>query len=117
IKDNHINAAGGVKEAIAATKKVAPFVRKIEVEVENLEMLSEALEAGADIIMLDNMDTETMKAAIEIIAGRAITECSGNVTEARLKELSEIGVDFISCGALTHSSAILDLSMKNLRLL
>lgn len=117
IKDNHINAAGGVKEAIAATKKYAPFVRKIEVEVENLEMLSQALEAGADIIMLDNMDGETMKAAIKIIAGRAITECSGNVTEERLKELSDIGVDFISCGALTHSSPILDLSMKNLRLL
>ncbi|MEO1815104.1 MAG: carboxylating nicotinate-nucleotide diphosphorylase [Acetobacterium sp.] len=117
IKDNHINAAGGVKEAIVATKKYAPFVRKIEVEVENLEMLSEALEAGADIIMLDNMDVETMKAAIKIVNGRAITECSGNVTESRLKELSEIGVDYISCGALTHSSAILDLSMKNLRLL
>lgn len=117
IKDNHINAAGGVKEAIAATKKVAPFVRKIEVEVENLDMLRQALEAGADIIMLDNMDMETLKAAIKIVNGQAITECSGNVTEVRLKELSEIGVDFISCGALTHSSPILDLSMKNLRLL
>ncbi len=117
IKDNHINAAGGVKEAIAATQKYAPFVRKIEVEVENLEMLKEALEAGADIIMLDNMDVATMKAAIKIVNGRAITECSGNVTEARLKELAEIGVDFISCGALTHSSPILDLSMKNLRIL
>ncbi|MBU4440367.1 MAG: carboxylating nicotinate-nucleotide diphosphorylase [Firmicutes bacterium] len=117
IKDNHINAAGGVKEAIAAAKAYAPFVRKIEVEVENLEMLKEALEAGADIIMLDNMDTDTMKEAINIIAGRAVTECSGNVTEARLKELAGIGVDFISCGALTHSSPILDLSMKNLRIL
>lgn len=117
IKDNHINAAGGVKEAIAATQKYAPFVRKIEVEVENLEMLREALEAGADIIMLDNMDVATMKAAIKIVNGRAITECSGNVTEVRLKELAEIGVDFISCGALTHSSAILDLSMKNLQIL
>nr|WP_026393547.1 carboxylating nicotinate-nucleotide diphosphorylase [Acetobacterium dehalogenans] len=117
IKDNHINAAGGVKEAIAATQKYAPFVRKIEVEVENLEMLRQALEAGADIIMLDNMDMETLKAAIKIVNGQAITECSGNVTEVRLKELSEIGVDFISCGALTHSSPILDLSMKNLRLL
>ncbi|PKM62225.1 MAG: nicotinate-nucleotide diphosphorylase (carboxylating) [Firmicutes bacterium HGW-Firmicutes-4] len=117
IKDNHINAAGGLKEAIAATKKYAPFVRKIEVEVENLEMLSEALEAGADIIMLDNMDVETMKTAIKIVKARAITECSGNVTEARLKELGEIGVDFISCGALTHSSPILDLSMKDLRIL
>ncbi len=117
IKDNHINAAGGVKAAIEATRHYAPFVRKIEVEVENLEMLDEALEAGADIIMLDNMDSDTMKAAIKIIAGRAITECSGNVTEARLNEFSEIGVDFISCGALTHSSPILDLSMKNLRII
>ncbi len=117
IKDNHINAAGGVKEAIAATKKYAPFVRKIEVEVENLEMLSQAIEAGADIIMLDNMDNATMKAAIKIVNGRAVTECSGNVTEARLKELGDIGVDFISCGALTHSSPILDLTMKNLRIL
>lgn len=117
IKDNHINAAGGVKEAIAAAQAYAPFVRKIEVEVENLQMLSEALEAGADIIMLDNMETDTMKEAIAIIAGRAVTECSGNVTEARLKELAGIGVDFISCGALTHSSPILDLSMKNLRIL
>ncbi|MDD3307411.1 MAG: carboxylating nicotinate-nucleotide diphosphorylase [Acetobacterium sp.] len=117
IKDNHINAAGGVKEAIAATKKYAPFVRKIEVEVENLEMLKEALEAGADIIMLDNMDVDTMKAAIKIVAGRAVTECSGNITQERLKELGDIGVDFISCGALTHSSPILDLSMKNLRIL
>lgn len=117
IKDNHINAAGGVKEAIAAAKAYAPFVRKIEVEVENLGMLKEALEAGADIIMLDNMNTNTMKEAINIIAGRAVTECSGNVTEARLKELAGIGVDFISCGALTHSSPILDLSMKNLRIL
>ncbi|AWW26635.1 carboxylating nicotinate-nucleotide diphosphorylase [Acetobacterium sp. KB-1] len=117
IKDNHINAAGGVKEAIAATKKQAPFVRKIEVEVENLTMLEEALEAGADIIMLDNMAIDTMKAAIKIMAGRALSECSGNVTETRLKELSDIEVDFISCGALTHSSPILDLSMKNLQLL
>ena len=117
IKDNHINAAGGVKEAISAARKAAPFVRKIEVEVENLEMLEQALEAGADIIMLDNMDIATMQAAIKIIAGRALTECSGNVTEARLQELAWIGVDYISCGALTHSSAILDLSMKDLRLL
>ena len=117
IKDNHINAAGGVREAIAAAREYAPFVRKIEVEVENLDMLKEALGAGADIIMLDNMDTATMKEAITIIAGRAVTECSGNVTEARLKELAGIGVDFISCGALTHSSPILDLSMKNLRIL
>ncbi|VUZ26287.1 Nicotinate-nucleotide pyrophosphorylase [carboxylating] [Acetobacterium wieringae] len=117
LKDNHINAAGGVKEAVAAARNYASFVRKIEVEVENLEMLREALEAGADIIMLDNMDADTMKAAIKIIDGRAISECSGNVTEDRLKELGQIGVDFISCGALTHSSPILDLSMKNLKIL
>ncbi len=117
LKDNHINAAGGVKEAIAAARTYASFVRKIEVEVENLEMLHDALEAGADIIMLDNMDVKTMKAAIKIIDGRAISECSGNVTEGRLKELGQIGVDFISCGALTHSSPILDLSMKNLTIL
>ncbi|WP_369693280.1 carboxylating nicotinate-nucleotide diphosphorylase [Acetobacterium wieringae] len=117
LKDNHINAAGGVKEAIAAARTYASFVRKIEVEVENLEMLHEALEAGADIIMLDNMDGDTMKDAIKIIDGRAISECSGNVTESRIRELGQIGVDFISCGALTHSSPILDLSMKNLTIL
>ena len=117
IKDNHINAAGGVKAAVAAAKEYAPFVRKIEVEVENLEMLAEALEAGADIIMLDNMDAVMMKRAVEIIDGRAVTECSGNVTEERLKEIAEIGVDYVSCGALTHSAPILDLSMKNLRIL
>ena len=115
IKDNHINAAGGVKEAVAAAREYAPFVRKIEVEVENLEMLAEALEAGADIIMLDNMDTMMMKQAVAIVGGRAITECSGNVTEERLKEIAEIGVDYVSCGALTHSAPILDLSLKNLR--
>ena len=117
IKDNHINAAGGVKEAIAATKKYAPFVRKIEVEVENLEMLSDALAAGADIIMLDNMDVDTIKMAIKIIDGRAISECSGNVTEARLQELGHIGVDFIYCGVLNNSSPILYFSIKNLQLL
>ena len=117
IKDNHINAAGGVKAAVAAAKEYAPFVRKIEVEVENLEMLAEALEAGADIIMLDNMDAAMMKRAVEIVGGRAVTECSGNVTEERLKEIAEIGVDYVSCGALTHSAPILDLSMKNLRIL
>jgi len=115
IKDNHINAAGGVKDAVAAAREYAPFVRKIEVEVENLEMLAEALEAGADIIMLDNMDTMMMKQAVAIVGGRAITECSGNVTEERLKEIAEIGVDYVSCGALTHSAPILDLSLKNLR--
>jgi len=117
IKDNHINAAGGVKQAITSAREYAPFVRKIEVEVENLEMLREALEAGADIIMLDNMDGDTMRRALEIINGQAQTECSGNITEKRLLEIAEIGVDFVSCGALTHSSPILDLSMKNLEML
>ena len=114
IKDNHIGAAGGVKEAIRLAKEYAPFVRKIEVEVENLEMLEEALEAGADIIMLDNMPNEMMKEAVSLVNGRAETECSGNVTKARLKEIAEIGVDYVSCGALTHSAPILDFSLKNL---
>lgn len=114
IKDNHIGAAGGVKEAIRLAKEYAPFVRKIEVEVENLEMLEEALEAGADIIMLDNMSNEMMKEAVRLVNGRAETECSGNVTKARLKEIAEIGVDYVSCGALTHSAPILDFSLKNL---
>lgn len=114
IKDNHIGAAGGVKEAIRLAKEYAPFVRKIEVEVENLEMLEEALEAGADIIMLDNMSNEMMKEAVSLVNGRAETECSGNVTKARLKEIAEIGVDYVSCGALTHSAPILDFSLKNL---
>lgn len=117
IKDNHIDAAGGVKEAIGLVKEYAPFVRKIEVEVENLEMLSEAIEAGADIIMLDNMDADTMRRAVKIIDGRAQIECSGNVTEEHLDEISKIGVDFVSCGALTHSSSVLDISLKNLRIL
>jgi len=115
LKDNHIAAAGGVKQAIALAKEYAPFVRKIEVEVENLEMLEEALEAGADIIMLDNMDTATMKEAVHRVNGRAETECSGNVTKERIKELTDIGVDYISCGALTHSSPIMDISLKNLK--
>ena len=114
IKDNHSGAAGGVKEAIRLAKEYAPFVRKIEVEVENLEMLEEALEAGADIIMLDNMSNEMMKEAVSLVNGRAETECSGNVTKARLKEIAEIGVDYVSCGALTHSAPILDFSLKNL---
>ena len=114
IKDNHIGAAGGVKEAVALAKEYAPFVRKIEVEVENLEMLQEALDAGADIIMLDNMDNETMKKAVEIVAGRAETECSGNVTKERVKDIIATGVDYVSCGALTHSSPIMDVSLKNL---
>jgi len=117
IKDNHISAAGGVAQAIKGAKEYAPFVRKIEVEVENLEMLKEALDAGADIIMLDNMDNDTMRQAVEIIDGRAQSECSGNITEKRLTDIAEIGVDFVSCGALTHSSPILDLSMKNLQIL
>ena len=114
LKDNHIGAAGGVKEAVKMAKEYAPFVRKIEVEVENLEMLKEALEAGADIIMLDNMSVEDMKEAVKLTAGRAETECSGNVTKENVAKLADIGVDYISSGALTHSSPILDLSLKNL---
>ncbi len=117
LKDNHINAAGGVKEAIQMAKEYAPFVRKIEVEVENLEMLGEALEAGADIIMLDNMNVEMMKQAVEIVGDQAQTECSGNVTKESIEQLVDIGVDFISCGALTHSARILDLSLKNLKVI
>lgn len=114
IKDNHIGAAGGVAEAIRMARDYAPFVRKIEVEVENLDMLREALDAGADIIMLDNMDNASMKTAVEMVNGKAQTECSGNVTIERLKEIAEIGVDFVSCGALTYSAPIMDLSLKNL---
>ena len=114
LKDNHIGAAGGIKEAVAKAKAYAPFVRKIEVETETLEQVQEAVEAGADIIMLDNMDKETMKQAVALIAGRAETECSGNVTAEKIADLREIGVDYISSGALTHSSPILDLSMKHL---
>lgn len=114
IKDNHIGAAGGVKEAIALAREYAPFVRKIEVEVENLEMLDEALEAGADIIMLDNMTPEMMKEAVRRTRGRAQTECSGNVTRENIKNIIDIGVDFVSSGALTHSAPILDVSLKNL---
>ena len=114
LKDNHIGAAGSVTKAVQMAKEYAPFVRKIEVEVENLDMVREAVDAGADIIMLDNMDTATMKQALQIIDGRAQTECSGNVTKARLREIAETGVDFVSCGALTHSAPILDLSLKNL---
>ncbi|MBQ4527695.1 MAG: carboxylating nicotinate-nucleotide diphosphorylase [Clostridia bacterium] len=114
LKDNHIGAAGGVKEAITMAKEYAPFVRKIEVEVENLDMLKEALEAGADIIMLDNMSVEDMKEAVRLTEGKAETECSGNVTKENVARLVDIGVDYISSGALTHSSPILDLSLKNL---
>ena len=114
LKDNHIGAAGGVKEAVMMAKEYAPFVRKIEIEVENLDMLKEALEAGADIIMLDNMSVEDMKEAVRLTAGRAETECSGNVTKENVAKFVDIGVDYISSGALTHSSPILDLSLKNL---
>ncbi len=114
LKDNHIGAAGGVKEAVMMAKEYAPFVRKIEIEVENLDMLKEALEAGADIIMLDNMSVEDMREAVRLTAGRAETECSGNVTKENIARLVDIGVDYISSGALTHSSPILDLSLKNL---
>ncbi len=114
LKDNHIGAAGGVKQAVQMAKEYAPFVRKIEVEVENLEMLQEALDAGADIIMLDNMSVEDMKTAVKMTAGKAVTECSGNVTKENIARLVDIGVDFISSGALTHSAPILDLSLKNL---
>ena len=115
LKDNHIGAAGSVKEAVALAKEYSPFVRKIEVEVENLEMCREAVEAGADIIMLDNMSVEDMKTAVKMIDGRAQTECSGNVTRDNIKNIIDTGVDFVSSGALTHSAPILDLSMKNLK--
>lgn len=114
LKDNHIGAAGSVTKAVQMAKKYAPFVRKIEVEVENLDMVKEAVEAGADIIMLDNMSPEDMKKAVELIDGRAQTECSGNVTKENIARLTEIGVDYISSGALTHSAPILDISLKNL---
>ena len=114
LKDNHIGAAGGVKEAVKMAKEYAPFVRKIEIEVENLDMLMDALEAGADIILLDNMSVEDMKKAVILCEGKAETECSGNVTRENVARLVDIGVDYISSGALTHSSPILDLSLKNL---
>ena len=114
LKDNHIGAAGSVEKAIQMAKEYAPFVRKIEVEVENLDMVKEAVEAGADIIMLDNMSTEEMQEAIRIIDGRAETECSGNVTKENIGRLTALGVDYISSGALTHSAPILDISLKHL---
>ena len=114
LKDNHIGAAGSVKKAVEMAREYAPFVRKIEVETENLDMVKEALEAGADIIMLDNMTPEMMKEAVALIDGRAQTECSGNVTKENIENLVSIGVDYISSGALTHSVPILDLSLKNL---
>ena len=114
LKDNHIGAAGSVAKAVKMAKEYAPFVRKIEVEVENLDMVREAVDAGADIIMLDNMSPEDMKEAIRIIDGRAETECSGNVTKENIDRLTSLGVDYISSGALTHSAPVLDISLKNL---
>lgn len=114
LKDNHIGAAGSVFKAVQMAKEYAPFVRKIEVEVENLDMLQEALDAGADIIMLDNMSVEDMKTAVKMAAGKAETECSGNVTRENVERLVNIGVDYISSGALTHSAPIMDLSLKGL---
>ena len=114
LKDNHIGAAGSITKAITMAKEYAPFVRKIEIEVETLEQVKEAVEAGADIIMLDNMTPEVMKKAVELIDGRAQTECSGNITKENIARIREIGVDFVSSGALTHSAPILDISMKNL---
>ena len=114
LKDNHIGAAGSITKAIQMAKAYAPFVRKIEIEVETLEQVKEAVEAGADIIMLDNMTPEMMKEAVQLIDGRAQTECSGNITKENIAKICEIGVDFVSSGALTHSAPILDISMKNL---
>lgn len=116
LKDNHINAAGGVKEAIKKAREYAPFVRKIEVEVEDLKMTKEALEESADIIMLDNMDFETLQKAIDLIDKRAEIECSGNITFENLEKYTSFDIDYISSGALTHSAKILDISMKNLKL-
>ncbi|MCM1084658.1 MAG: carboxylating nicotinate-nucleotide diphosphorylase [Clostridium sp.] len=115
IKDNHIGAAGSITKAVAMAKEYAPFVRKIEVEVETLEQLDEAIVAGADIIMLDNMDNATMREAVKRVAGKAETECSGNVTKERLAEIADIGVDYVSAGALTHSAPIMDISLKNMK--
>ena len=114
LKDNHIGAAGSITKAIQMAKAYAPFVRKIEIETETLEQVAEAVEAGADIIMLDNMTPEVMKQAVALIDGRAQTECSGNITKENIARIREIGVDFVSSGALTHSAPILDISMKNL---
>ena len=115
LKDNHIGAAGGVKQAVAAAKAYAPFVRKIEIEVETLEQLKEALEAGADIVMLDNMDMDTLEKAVALAKGRAETEISGNVTKENVARYTALGVDYISSGALTHSAPALDISLKHLK--
>ena len=117
LKDNHIGAAGSITEAVRMAKAYAPFVRKIEIEVETLEQVREAVEAGADIIMLDNMTTEVMREAIALIDGRAETECSGNVTRENIARIIDLGVDYVSSGALTHSAPILDISMKNLHVI
>ena len=114
LKDNHIGAAGSVAKAVAMAKEYAPFVRKIEIEVETMEQVKEAVEAGADIIMLDNMTTEQLKESIDYIAGRAEIEVSGNVTKENIDHLTSLGVDYISSGALTHSAPVLDISLKNL---
>ncbi len=115
LKDNHIAAAGGVKRAVELAREYAPFVRRIEIEAETVDMVREACEAGADIIMLDNMSDDDIRKSVEIIGGRAETECSGNVTKENIRRLISLGVNYISSGALTHSAGILDLSMKNLR--
>ena len=117
LKDNHIDAAGGVAEAVSMARATAPFVDKVEVECESLDMVREAVEAGADIIMLDNMSHDDMAAAIALIDGRAQTEASGNVEAANVGRYVDLGVDFVSCGALTHSAPILDLSLKHLEVL
>ena len=117
LKDNHIDAAGGVTQAVKAARAYAPFVRRIEVEVENLDMVKEAVEAGADIIMLDNMTPDMMAEAIHIINGRAETECSGNITKENVRTIARLGIDYVSSGALTHSAPILDISLKHLKVL
>ncbi|MBM7708361.1 carboxylating nicotinate-nucleotide diphosphorylase [Enterococcus lemanii] len=117
LKDNHIDAAGGIKEAVRAAKQYAPHIRKIEVEVESLAQVEEALAAGADIIMLDNMTPEQMQAAVQFIDGRAETECSGNITKENIKKIAQVGVNYVSSGALTHSAPVLDISLKHLKLM
>ncbi|GHU54710.1 nicotinate-nucleotide diphosphorylase (carboxylating) [Clostridia bacterium] len=114
LKDNHISAFGSITAAVAQARKSASFTVKIEVETETMEMVEEALKAKADIIMLDNMDIKTMRQAVAIIGGRAITECSGNITKERLREIADIGVDYVSSGTLTYAAGVLDLSLKNL---
>jgi nicotinate-nucleotide pyrophosphorylase (carboxylating) len=114
LKDNHIGAAGGIAAAVQMAKSYVSFVHKIEVEVETLEQVKEAVEAGADIIMLDNMTPSQMKEAVNVIDGRALTECSGNVTRENIQNIIDVGVDYVSSGALTHSAPIMDISLKNL---